>query len=150
MAGVLSGRDAGVATGANIRSLRVLNCQGKGTVSGTLIGESPHGPERNTFPPGAPRRPASSSSCHSFLSLISSLPGLEFIKATLEAQPRAPPVVLLPFAGAYSRVLNAGCRRMARMGAVMVAAAGNYKDDACLYSPASEPEVRVGGGVVFP
>ncbi|NXF43834.1 PCSK9 convertase, partial [Oceanites oceanicus] len=104
MAGVLSGHDAGVATGANIRSLRVLNCQGKGTVSGTLI-------------------------------------GLEFIKATLGAQPYAPPVVLLPFAGAYSRVLNAGCRRMARMGVVMVAAAGNYKDDACLYSPASEPEV---------
>ncbi|KAM6077947.1 proprotein convertase subtilisin/kexin type 9 [Theristicus caerulescens] len=104
MAGVLSGRDAGVATGANVRSLRVLNCQGKGTVSGTLI-------------------------------------GLEFIKATLEAQPHAPLVVLLPFAGAYSHVLNAGCRRMAQMGVVMVAAAGNYKDDACLYSPASEPEV---------
>ncbi|NXU32017.1 PCSK9 convertase, partial [Thalassarche chlororhynchos] len=104
MAGVLSGRDAGVATGANVRSLRVLNCQGKGTVSGTLI-------------------------------------GLEFIKATLEAQPYAPLVVLLPFAGAYSRVLNAGCQRMAQMGVVMVAAAGNYKDDACLYSPASEPEV---------
>uniref|UniRef100_A0A8B9TPP1 Proprotein convertase subtilisin/kexin type 9 n=1 Tax=Anas platyrhynchos TaxID=8839 RepID=A0A8B9TPP1_ANAPL len=93
-AGVLSGRDAGVATGANIHSLRVLNCQGKGTVSGTLI-------------------------------------GLEFIKTTLEAQPYAPPVVLLPFAGAYSRVLNAGCRRLVQMGVVMVAAAGNYKDD-CL------------------
>ncbi|NXS49245.1 PCSK9 convertase, partial [Balaeniceps rex] len=104
VAGVLSGRDAGVATGANVRSLRVLNCQGKGTVSGTLI-------------------------------------GLEFIKVTLEAQPHAPLVVLLPFAGAYSRVLNAGCQRMAQMGVVMVAAAGNYKDDACLYSPASEPEV---------
>ncbi|NXI52785.1 PCSK9 convertase, partial [Chloroceryle aenea] len=104
MAGVLSGRDAGVATGANVRSLRVLNCQGKGTVSGTLI-------------------------------------GLEFIKETLEAQPYAPLVVLLPFAGAYSRALNAGCRRMAQMGVVMVAAAGNYKDDACLYSPASEQEV---------
>ncbi|XP_042663516.1 proprotein convertase subtilisin/kexin type 9 isoform X2 [Tyto alba] len=102
-AGVLSGRDAGVATGASVRSLRVLNCQGKGTVSGTLM-------------------------------------GLEFIEAALEAQPHAP-LVLLPFAGAYSRVLNAGCRRMARMGVVMVAAAGNYKDDACLYSPASEPEV---------
>ncbi|NXW28274.1 PCSK9 convertase, partial [Phaetusa simplex] len=89
---------------ANVRSLRVLNCQGKGTVSGTLI-------------------------------------GLEFIEATLDAQRRAPPVVLLPFAGAYSRVLNAGCRRMAQMGVAMVAAAGNYKDDACLYSPASEPEV---------
>ncbi|NXW58855.1 PCSK9 convertase, partial [Eurystomus gularis] len=104
MAGVLSGRDAGVATGANVHSLRVLNCQGKGTVSGTLI-------------------------------------GLEFIKATLEAQPYVPLVVLLPFAGAYSRALNAGCRWMAQMGVVMVAAAGNYKDDACLYSPASEPEV---------
>ncbi|KAM9186540.1 proprotein convertase subtilisin/kexin type 9 [Mergus octosetaceus] len=104
MAGVLSGRDAGVATGANIHSLRVLNCQGKGTVSGTLI-------------------------------------GLEFIKTTLEAQPYVPLVVLLPFAGAYSRALNAGCRRLVQMGVVMVAAAGNYKDDACLYSPASEPEV---------
>ncbi|XP_037260152.1 proprotein convertase subtilisin/kexin type 9 [Falco rusticolus] len=104
VAGVLSGRDAGVATGAKVRSLRVLNCQGKGTISGTLT-------------------------------------GLEFIKATLEAQPYVPLVVLLPFAGTYSRVLNAGCRRMARMGVVVVTAAGNYKDDACLYSPASEPEV---------
>ncbi|NWU33419.1 PCSK9 convertase, partial [Hylia prasina] len=103
VAGVLSGRDAGVARGANILSLRVLNCQGKGTVSSTLM-------------------------------------GLEFIKRTLEAQPGAP-LVLLPLAGAHSPALNAGCRRMARMGAVMVAAAGNYKDDACLYSPASEPEV---------
>ncbi|XP_014726159.1 PREDICTED: proprotein convertase subtilisin/kexin type 9 [Sturnus vulgaris] len=104
VAGVLSGRDAGVATGASISSLRVLNCQGKGTVSGTLM-------------------------------------ALEFIKRTLEARPYAPPVVVLPLAGARSPALNAGCRRMARMGAVMVAAAGNYKDDACLYSPASEPEV---------
>ncbi|KAI1236870.1 Proprotein convertase subtilisin/kexin type 9, partial [Lamprotornis superbus] len=106
VAGVLSGRDAGVATGASIRSLRVLNCQGKGTVSGTLM-------------------------------------ALEFIKRTLEARPYAPPVVVLPLAGARSPALNAGCRRMARMGAVMVAAAGNYKDDACLYSPASEPEAWV-------
>ncbi|NXS58791.1 PCSK9 convertase, partial [Brachypteracias leptosomus] len=104
MAGVLSGRDAGIATGANVHSLRVLNCQGKGTISGTLI-------------------------------------GLEFIKTTLKAQPDVPLVVLLPFAGAHSHVLNAGCRQMAQMGVVMVAAAGNYKDDACLYSPSSEPEV---------
>ncbi|NXA04686.1 PCSK9 convertase, partial [Sapayoa aenigma] len=104
VAGVLSGRDAGVATEAKVHSLRVLNCQGKGTVSGTLT-------------------------------------ALEFIKATLEAQPYAPRVVMLPFAGARSRTLNAGCRRMAQERVVMVAAAGNYKDDSCLYSPASEPEV---------
>ncbi|NWV63908.1 PCSK9 convertase, partial [Malurus elegans] len=104
VAGVLSGRDAGVATGANIRSLRVLNCQGKGTVSGTLM-------------------------------------ALEFVRRTLEAQPYAPRVVLLPLAGAHSPALNAGCRRVARTGAVLVAAAGNYKDDACRFSPASEPEV---------
>ncbi|XP_031410846.1 proprotein convertase subtilisin/kexin type 9, partial [Meleagris gallopavo] len=104
MAGVLSGRDAGVARGTHIHSLRVLNCQGKGTISGTLI-------------------------------------GLEFVGALLEAQPSPLLVVLLPFAGAHSRVLNAGCRRMVQMGAVVVVAAGNYKDDACLYSPASEPEV---------
>ncbi|KAJ7395383.1 Proprotein convertase subtilisin/kexin type 9 [Pitangus sulphuratus] len=104
VAGVLSGRDAGVATGANVRSFRVLNCQGKGTISGTLM-------------------------------------ALEFIRMTLEAQPYAPLVVLLPLAGAHSRVLNTGCRRMAQDGVVIVAAAGNYKDDACLYSPASELEV---------
>lgn len=53
MAGVLSGRDAGVATGANIHSLRVLNCQGKGTISGTLIGESPRALGSSALPPGA-------------------------------------------------------------------------------------------------
>ncbi|NXO61701.1 PCSK9 convertase, partial [Phainopepla nitens] len=104
VAGVLSGRDAGVATGAKIRSLRVLNCQGKGTVSGTLT-------------------------------------ALEFIERTREARPDAPLVLLLPLAGAHSPALNAGCRRAARAGALLVAAAGNYRDDACRYSPASEPEV---------
>ncbi|XP_036614107.1 proprotein convertase subtilisin/kexin type 9 [Trichosurus vulpecula] len=104
LAGVVSGRDAGVAKGASVRSLRVLNCQGKGTVSGTLI-------------------------------------GLEFIRTTQIAQPYSPLVVLLPFAGGYSHILNAACRLMVRTGVVMIAAAGNYKDDACLYSPASEPEV---------
>ncbi|XP_027800824.1 proprotein convertase subtilisin/kexin type 9 isoform X2 [Marmota flaviventris] len=104
LAGVVSGRDAGVAKGANLRSLRVLNCQGRGTVSSTLI-------------------------------------GLEFIRKSQLAQPVGPLVVLLPLVGGYSRVLNAACRHLARTGAVLVAAAGNFRDDACLYSPASAPEV---------
>lgn len=91
--------------------------------------------------PGEEQDPPPGASCHSVLSL----PALEFIQRTLEARPYAPLVVLLPLAGAHSPALNAGCRRMARTGAVLVAAAGNYKDDACLYSPASEPEVRAVG-----
>ncbi|XP_046307026.1 proprotein convertase subtilisin/kexin type 9 [Marmota monax] len=104
LAGVVSGRDAGVAKGANLRSLRVLNCQGRGTVSSTLI-------------------------------------GLEFIRKSQLAQTVGPLVVLLPLVGGYSRVLNAACQHLARTGAVLVAAAGNFRDDACLYSPASAPEV---------
>uniref|UniRef100_H0VTV9 Proprotein convertase subtilisin/kexin type 9 n=1 Tax=Cavia porcellus TaxID=10141 RepID=H0VTV9_CAVPO len=104
LAGVVSGRDAGVAKGAGLRSLRVLNCQGRGTVSSTLR-------------------------------------GLEFIRKSQLAQPVEPLVVLLPLAGGYSRTLNAACHLLARAGVVLVAAAGNFRDDACLYSPASAPEV---------
>ncbi|XP_005398562.1 PREDICTED: proprotein convertase subtilisin/kexin type 9 [Chinchilla lanigera] len=104
LAGVVGGRDAGVAKGASLRSLRVLNCQGKGTVSSTLI-------------------------------------GLEFIQKSQLAQPVGPLVVLLPLAGGYSRTLNAACHHLVRVGVVLVAAAGNFRDDACLYSPASAPEV---------
>ncbi|XP_037683045.1 proprotein convertase subtilisin/kexin type 9 isoform X2 [Choloepus didactylus] len=104
LAGVVSGRDAGVAKGASLRSLRVLNCQGRGAVSSTLA-------------------------------------GLEFIRKSQLSQPMGPLVVLLPLAGGYSRVLNAACQRLAGTGAVLVAAAGNFRDDACLYSPASAPEV---------
>ncbi|XP_038189356.1 proprotein convertase subtilisin/kexin type 9 isoform X2 [Arvicola amphibius] len=104
LAGVVSGRDAGVAKGTSLHSLRVLNCQGKGTVSSTLI-------------------------------------GLEFIWKSQLTQPSGPLVVLLPLAGGYSRILNTACQHLARTGAVLVAAAGNFRDDACLYSPASAPEV---------
>ncbi|XP_034358880.1 proprotein convertase subtilisin/kexin type 9 isoform X1 [Arvicanthis niloticus] len=104
LAGVVSGRDAGVAKGTSLHSLRVLNCQGKGTVSGTLI-------------------------------------GLEFIRKSQLIQASGPLVVLLPLAGGYSRILNTACQHLARTGVVLVAAAGNFRDDACLYSPASAPEV---------
>ena len=43
MAGVVSGSDSGVARGAGVNLVRVLNCQGKGTVSGALAGKTPAG-----------------------------------------------------------------------------------------------------------
>ncbi|KAK5907306.1 hypothetical protein CesoFtcFv8_005173 [Champsocephalus esox] len=110
IAGVVSGSDSGVARGAGVNLVRVLNCQGKGTVSGALA-------------------------------------GLEYIQSTLLARPVDAVVVLLPFSGGFSRSLNAACRDMVAKGAVVIASAGNYRDDACLYSPASEPEVITVGAV---
>lgn len=70
--------------------------------------------------------------------------GMDYIRTELSkrpANPLDPVVVLLPFIGGFSRSLNIASRDMVARGAVVIAAAGNQRDDACLYSPASEPEV---------
>lgn len=66
---------------------------------------------------------------------------MEYIRATLLARPVGAVVILLPFIGGFSRSLNTASRDMVAKGAVVITAAGNFRDDACLYSPASEPEV---------
>uniref|UniRef100_W5MQH7 Proprotein convertase subtilisin/kexin type 9 n=2 Tax=Lepisosteus oculatus TaxID=7918 RepID=W5MQH7_LEPOC len=112
MAGVVSGRDSGVARGASVRSVRVMNCQGKGTVSGALA-------------------------------------ALEYVHASQIAQPYLPLILLLPFVGGFSPTLNGACREMVKSGVMLIAAAGNYRDDACLYSPASEPQVITVGATNY-
>ncbi|XP_061681109.1 proprotein convertase subtilisin/kexin type 9 [Syngnathoides biaculeatus] len=107
IAGVVSGADLGVARGAGIHLVPVLNCHGRGSVSGALA-------------------------------------GLDYIWESVRG---ASTVVLLPFVGAFSRSVNAASRELVASGSVVVAAAGNYRDNACLYSPASEPEVIAVGAV---
>lgn len=76
--------------------------------------------------------------------------GMDYIRAALSNRPVdpvapvvpvVPVVILLPFIGGFSRSLNTASRDMVARGAVVIAAAGNQRDDACSYSPASEPEV---------
>ncbi|XP_048208079.1 proprotein convertase subtilisin/kexin type 9-like [Perognathus longimembris pacificus] len=110
LAAVVSGQNVGVPKNINIHSVRVLNCQGKGTVSGILM-------------------------------------GLEFIWRKLVSKPSKRMVVLLPLVSGYSRSINSACKRLARAGAVLVAAAGNSWSNSCAYSPASSPEVITVGAV---
>ncbi|XP_048208081.1 proprotein convertase subtilisin/kexin type 9-like [Perognathus longimembris pacificus] len=77
------------------------------------------------------------------------LMGLEFIWKKLVSKPSKRMVVLLPLVSGYSRSINRACKRLARAGAVLVAAAGNFQSNACAYSPASSPEVITVGAVNF-
>ncbi|XP_069843716.1 proprotein convertase subtilisin/kexin type 9-like [Dipodomys merriami] len=112
LAALVSGQNVGVAKDIKIHSLRVLNCQGKGTVSGIVM-------------------------------------GLEFLWKKLVSNPSKRMVVLLPLVSGYSQSINNACKRLARAGAVLVAAAGNFQSNACAYSPASSPEVITVGAVNY-
>ena len=58
---------------------------------------------------------------------------------------RNPSVINLSLSGAHSQPLDKAIKRLYDMGVPMVAAAGNWKSNACKYSPASSPLVLTVG-----
>ncbi|XP_077995524.1 extracellular serine proteinase-like [Glandiceps talaboti] len=108
VAGILGGKNTGVAGGVNLKSVRVLDCQGNGFASDILD-------------------------------------GLNWILKKVRQNPNKRVVVCMSLAGQFTQTVNDAAAKLVREGVVVVAAAGNFKQDACQYSPASESEVLTVG-----
>nr|ALR88586.1 proprotein convertase subtilisin/kexin type 9-related093 [Saccoglossus kowalevskii] len=106
VAGIVGGKNSGVAPGVNLLSVRVLDCNGKGQAS--II-----------------------------------LEGMNWVLSKIKQKGTAnkKTVVVLSLAGQFRQSVNNAAKRLVEEGVIVIAAAGNYKRDACRYSPASEPEV---------
>lgn len=98
VAGTVAGSSVGLAKGASLYGVRVLDCKGSGSAS-TVIA------------------------------------GLDWV-----AQNRVLPAVAnMSLGGSSSAALNAAVANTVSRGVTVVVAAGNYANNACYYSPSSEP-----------
>ena len=108
VAGLAGANTVGAATGANLYSIKVLNCDRTGRYSGLVAGIR-HVVER-----------AQQSGHRSILSMS--------------------------ITGPKSRSVNRALKKANEAGVISIAAAGNFKKDACEYTPASSKHAITVGG----
>ena len=108
VASLAVGTNWGVAKGADVYSVRVLDCEGSAPWSVIIDGVNRAG---NRI--GSSNRPG---------------------------------VISMSLGGSYSNALNSALLKVINKGIPVVAAAGNERDDACKYSPASTTGVITVGG----
>ncbi len=121
-----------LARGAYSTGNSVRDCFGHGTHVTGIIGSNRYG-----MAPGVTLHPVKVLGCDGGGTTSAILAGLNWVARN--APRRA--IVNLSLRGNFSPALNRATRQLVAGGRVVVTAAGNDGNDACRYSPASEPSV---------
>ena len=109
VAGLAGGSITGAATQANLYSIKVLDCDQKGTYSGLLE-------------------------------------GIHHVLNRARSNPSRRSIISMSLIGPPHRSVDIALEKAYKAGVISVTAAGNYKDDACDYSPASSQHAITVGG----
>ncbi len=116
------------------------DCQGHGTHVSSLVGGKTFGTARqvNLFSVRV-------LDCTNFAPWSVVLDGLDFV-AKVKKEKKRPMVVVMSLGGGFQAAANEAIQNLHDMGVVVVVAAGNGRDDACMYSPSSsEYAITVAG-----
>lgn len=106
------------------------DCHGHGTHVSGIIGGSTYGAAKSARLHGI-----RVLDCYGFGSVSTLLAGMDYVAANLQK----PAVVNMSIGGDASPSIDAATQELIDLGALVVAAAGNSNDNACLYSPARAP-----------
>jgi subtilisin family serine protease len=77
------------------------------------------------------------------------LAGMDYVLQQKQEHPDTPMVVNMSFLGALDSRFNKAVARLVNAGIVVVAAVGNYRKNACLFSPGSSRKVLTVGATMY-
>jgi hypothetical protein len=121
---------------------RGRDCIGHGTLVASIAAGKTNG-----VAPGASLKSVRVLSCSKHGSVVNTIKGLDYIIALKKKNPQRKIVVVCALLAYYVRKdLNSEVEEAALAGIPMVVAAGNYRRDACHFSPAASPYAIVVGG----